>query len=149
MESKRELVLVVRAGILPAVVRTPCPHSPEEGRLSDNRRDGALRGIKQGGALGQSERQPEGKDHGVIVGVKLGGGYLDSRAQRQPEAVVKRHAAHHQARRHKELLLAVIGPAIPGREVKLQLRPQKTGGVLLEGRIPGKGPAELARAAGG
>ena len=62
---------------------------------------------------------------------------------------MKRHATHHQARRHQELLLAGIGPAIPGREVKLQLRPQKTRGVLLEGRIPRKGPAELARAAGG
>ena len=89
MESKREFVLVVRAGILPAVVRTSCPQL-RRGASATTAETGY-----QGGALGQSERQPEGKDHGVIVGVKLGGGYLDSRAQRQPEAVVKRHAAHH------------------------------------------------------
>ena len=69
------------------------------------------------------ERQPEGKHNRVIVGVKLGDGHLKSHAQGQPEAVAKRHAAHHDARRHEKLLLAAVDAPIPGSEVELELGP--------------------------
>ena len=86
----------------------------------------------------------------MVVGVELRGGYLHACSDSDAGAAsffagMQLELAEDDARGKEVLFLAIVFPAEEVRGVRLQLRPHVFGQMILRGRVPGDGTAQLVR----
>src|SRR5436309_13223416 len=70
-----------------------------------------------------SEREPDGKDAGVVVVVIARDGNLEASAKGHQDPAVQPESSKYQARRDKYLLPAILCPIRPKSRIDLDLRP--------------------------